>query len=277
MGKIGDFLFGKKQKPEYLGGKQLTDTYSDVRNIMPLNPSFQYTGNVENQIGNLNKITPGQNAGLSYLTNMIQEPGKNVYESNAWNNFQNTTTNRFGDIMSKQLGQLANQAASKGMLRGSSSERMVQNAGQDLFGQLQAMLGQQGFQAQQAGLNRAMGAAQFLPQMELNKDQSAINSYMNLGNTLAGLQQQGYQNKLSKYGLQGNVAQNINSAYGYPQKSKGLLDLVSGAITNASGAASNMEQGGNQNPFGFLNDNQSGGGGDLLKLGMMAMGLPPIF
>ena len=276
MGWLSDFLLGGSKMPSYLGGSQLPETYKNVSDITPITPAFNYTKDVENQINDINKITPEQNTGLSYLANMIQEPGKNVYESNAWNNFQNTTTNRFGDIMAKQLGQLASQAASKGMLRGSSSEKMVQNAGQDLLGQLQATLGQQGFQAEQAGLNRAMNAAQFLPQMELNKNQSGINAYMGLGNALAGLQEQGYQNELNKYNLQGNLAQGINQMYGYPQKTPGLLDLISKGASNVTGSASTMLQNGNQHPFSFLSDS-GGTGGDILKLGMMAMGIPPIF
>jgi hypothetical protein len=195
MGFLADLFLGKKQKKVYQGGKELTDTYAQAKQLQA--PDYR---NLMGQIGGGTLAS----ASKDYMTRVLGGEGQNVYESDAFKNFQQQTMGQ----TQERLGQSAMAAGAGGMLRGSGAVNMASNVVTDA----NRMLGAQGFQAQQAGLERQYGIAQFAPQMELQQQQFQ-----------GQLMGQGYQDILSKLGLQGNLASSINQMYGVNQRSGGLM------------------------------------------------------
>jgi len=212
MGWFGDLLFGKQQGPQYLGGPELGESYKKMAGIEA--PDYSgYQTDIRNFMGQLGGegLT---SAVKDYMTRSME--GQNVYESDAFKKFEEATLAGTRE----RLGGLASQLGGSGLLRGSGSERM---AG-DVIGQAQQQLGQQAFTAQQAGLQRQYGMAQYIPQLQLQGTQMG-----------AGLEQMGFAGQLQQAMSQSQIAQAINEAYGYKKKSGGLLGAAGSLLGLSTG------------------------------------------
>jgi hypothetical protein len=228
MGFFSDLLFGKKQKKTYQGGQELLDTYSQASQLQA--PDYR---ELMGQVGG-GTLT---SAAKDYMTRVLGGEGQNPYETEAFQKYEQATMGRVGE----RLGEAAQKAGAAGMLRGSGSANMASN----VMTEANRGLAEQGFAAQQAGLQRQYGMAQFAPGLEMEETQQK-----------AALMNQGYQDLMSKISLQGNLSQAINSMYDVQKRSGGLM----GAIAPIAGAIFGGPIGGALAGRVF----RGGGGGGLL-------------
>jgi len=224
--------FFKKEKltPEYQGN---ADVYSGLQNIINQSPesqvSFGYAPNMERLLTQAGLSAQGigtsplTSLANQYMQNTTSGQGLNPYEEGSpYQQYQQAAMQNFNQNV---MPQVATGAASRGLLRGSAGQNATSQAMTNLGNQLQ----QQGYNAYQQGLQRQYGMAQFAPQQQLNEQNAMLSGllntsqgYGNLGQMLAGAQQQNIGNQL-------NAGQAMNSSYAIPQYTpSGFSQLLSG-------------------------------------------------
>ena len=208
MGVLQDFLYGKEQEASFQGFQGQKDVFNQAQQMQ--------TPDYSSLIGSVGQGSLASGS-REYLNSLMGGAGTNPYETQAFGDFRTATLNQ----TRQNLGSLSSTLGGSGLLRGSGAERL---AG-DVVGQSMNQLGAQGFQAQQAGLQRAYGAALQAPGIELAQQ-----------GLQGGLMGQGFQNQLQMTGLQGQLAQGISQQYAVPERGGGFLDVLGGA----AGVASNL-------------------------------------
>jgi len=231
MGFLADLLFGKEQKPEYLGSPE---TLAYVRQIQGTTPASVYsedvTGALRGAAGIYGKTPnaframdavnqPLANATNQYLSRMLNQ-NQNVMDTEGFQQYRQSMMSQLGQGLTAAAGQ----AGASGMLRGSGAERLTGRVTSDIMNQL----GQQAFAAQQAGLQRQFGAAGLASQRELGLRGQAFSEYMGqqglglqraagmagLGQLYAGLNQQDIANLYNQQALGLQGAGLFNSSFG---------------------------------------------------------------
>jgi len=273
--------FWKKEKikPEYLGSQESLTAYQNILQspglsfgytptieglltqaglsaqgigVSPLElPSvtFGYTPSIENLLGQAREVVGGigqgslNQAASQYWQDILSGRGINPYVAGSpYQQYQQAALESFQRDV---LPQVATQAATKGLLRGSAAERMTGRATSSLSNLLQ----QQAYDAYQRALQRQYGAAQFIPQQQLAERQAALSGimgiasgYQGLGQTLAGIQQQNIANQLAQaqYNLgaqQARLSGLMGVAGGWQDLGKTLTGIQQQNIANQLAAA----------------------------------------
>jgi hypothetical protein len=253
------FWRNEKLSKEYQGS---ADVLSNLNNIIRQNPksqvTFGYTPTVEGLLNQAGMTAQGIGTspltGLAnqYFSDLLSGTGLNPYEAGSpYQHYQQAAVQNFQENV---LPQIATGAAAKGLLRGSSAERSVSRSSSQLANALQ----QQAYGAYQQGLQRQYGAAQFVPQQQLAEQQARLSGllgvgqgYSNLGQMLAGIQQQNIGNQM-------NAGQLVNAQYGYPQYEASGLSKLIGGVANIGGQA--LGAAGAAGGFGNLFSGLFGGG-----------------
>lgn len=252
MGFFQDLFFGAEETPKGLG--RVGEAYDFASGLQTPGQGPDFQAQMGGLQGLLGQVGGGGLASASrdYMTSVLSGGGLNPYENQAFQNFAGA---RMGQLQDEFSGARASTYA-QGLGRGSAGERM----GANLMAQAERDIAGQGFQAQQAGLQRQYGISQFAPQMELQQQGMMAGLY----GQQAGLGQQQYSNQLANFqaqlqqgGLMGNIAQ---SGVYQPQRGGGLLDVaatVGGTLLGTGGLGGLQQyqqqqpQYHTQSPYGF--------------------------